>query len=157
MSLEEQQRQLASLWVSGRAGTLGPWSQAKVWALKEVWTELHPHTTHGRNTWVASKASVIKAPGRGKGEGKGKGKGRGESMRMGMGNLHPSEQAIGKLITKMEEDAEWFPGKRYGSMGGRPSVLSETNKAVIARPNMLPEPQERGAIQLRCSALFGQR
>ena len=103
MSLEEQQRQLASLWVSGRAGTLGPWSQAKVWALKEVWTELHPHTPHGRNTWIASKVSVIKAPGRGKGEGKGKGKGRGESMCMGKGkgNLHPSEQAIGKLITKI--------------------------------------------------------
>ena len=136
MSLEEQQRQLASLWVSGRAGTLGPWSQAKVWALKEVWTELHPHTTHGRNTWIASKVSVIKAPDRGKGERKGKGNGRGESMCMGKGNLHPSEQAIGKLITKMEEGAEWFPGKRYGSMGGRPSVLSETNKAIIARSAM---------------------
>ena len=113
MSLEEQQRQLASLWVSGRAGTLGPWSQAKVWALKEVWTELHPHTTHGRNTWIASKVSVIKAPGRGKGEGKGKGKGRGESMCMGKGkgNLHPSEQAIGQLIIKLEEDSEWVPGK----------------------------------------------
>ena len=46
MSLEEQQRQLASLWVSGRIGNLGPWSQAKVWALKEVWAELHPGTTH---------------------------------------------------------------------------------------------------------------
>ena len=151
MSLEEQQRQLASLWVSGRAGTLSPWSQAKVWALKEVWTELHPHTTHGRNTWIASEVSAIKAPDRGKGEHKGKGKGRGENMCMkgkgkgrgesmcmgkGKGNLHPSEKAIGQLITKMEEDAEWFPGKRYGSLGGRPSVLSETNKAVIARSAM---------------------
>ena len=124
MSFEEQQRQLASLWVSGRAGTLGPWSQAKVWALKEVWAELHPDTTHGRNTWIASKVSVIEAPDRGKGEGKGK------------GSLHPSEQAIGKLIAKIDEDAEWFPGKRYGSLGGRPSVLSETSRTMFARSAM---------------------
>ena len=121
MSFEEQQRQLASLWVSGRAGTLGPWSQAKVWALKEVWTELHPDTTHGRNTWIASKVSVIEAPDRGKGEGKGK------------GSLHPSEQAIGKLIAKIDEDAEWFPGKRYGSLGGRPWLIpTKPNQQIIA-------------------------
>ena len=53
MSLEGQQGEMASLWQSGRA--LSPWSQAKVWALKEVWPELHPDTTHGRNTWIASK------------------------------------------------------------------------------------------------------
>ena len=96
MSLEEQQRQLASLWVSGRAGTLGPRLQAKVWALKEAWTELHPHTTHGRNTWIASKVSVIKAPDRGTGEHKGKGQGRGESMCMkgkGKGRCESQERS----------------------------------------------------------------
>ena len=93
MSFEEQQRQLASLWVSGRAGTLGPWSQAKVWALKEVWAELHPDTTHGRNTWIASKVSVIEAPDRGKGEGKGKGSLHLNSKRPTLANSHKTKSA----------------------------------------------------------------
>ena len=35
MSIEENQRQLASLWKTARAGTLSPWSQAKAWAVLE--------------------------------------------------------------------------------------------------------------------------
>ena len=126
---EQQQQQMASMWKSGRVGTLTPWSQAKVWALTVAWSELHPETTHGRNTWIASKVYVVQDPGRDGQTGK---KRKGQSV----GNEHPSEQAIGKLIKKMEEDTEWFPGKFYGSLGGRPSALSETNKAIIARSAM---------------------
>ena len=36
------------------------------------------------------------------------------------------------------QDPDWFPGKLCGSgsLGGRPPVLSETNKSVIARSAM---------------------
>ena len=50
---------------------------------------------------------------------------------------HPSGQAIGQLLEKMNDD-DWFPGKicGSGSLGGRPSALNETNKAVIAKSAM---------------------
>ena len=51
---------------------------------------------------------------------------------------HPSGQAIGQLLVEMMEDDNWFPGKIFGSgsLGGRPSALSETNKAVVANSAM---------------------
>ncbi len=74
MILEDQPREVASSWQSDRAGTLSPWSQARVWALNEVWPQLHPDTTHGQNTWSVSKVFAIKAPGAGKGAGEGTGR-----------------------------------------------------------------------------------
>ena len=49
---------------------------------------------------------------------------------------------VKKLIDKMTADDDWFPGKVYGSLGGRPPVLSETNKSIIAGSAMAMK--ERG-------------
>ena len=60
---EDCQRQLAQLWKKAPAGKLSPWSQAKAWALNEVWNELHPDSTYGRNKWIADRL-YVEGPGR---------------------------------------------------------------------------------------------
>ena len=55
---------------------------------------------------------------------------------------HPTSEAVNQLIGKMTADDDWFPGKIYGSLGGRPSALSETNKAIVAGSAMAMK--ERG-------------
>ena len=93
-----------------------PWSQAKVWGLAKAWDVMHPSTTYGRNTWIKNLVTVVTKDQRKK--------------------EHPGEQAIGKLIAKMEEDSDWFPGKLYGSLGGAPQQIPSLNKATVARSAM---------------------
>ena len=107
---DKQQELLAAAWAMARSG-LTAWSEAKVWALWEVFKEAHGGKTHGLNTWIHTR--VKKA-----------------------GGGNPSPEAIGQLLAKMDEDKTWFPGKRYGSLGGRHKTLSEANRAVIARSAM---------------------
>ena len=101
MSADENQRRLSALWKTGRDGSLSPWSQTKAWGLKHAWERTHEEgQTHGRNTWIAERLYLEGKPRR-----------------------HPSGQAIGQLLAKMDDD-EWFPGKicGSGSLGGRPSA-----------------------------------
>ena len=111
MDHDDAQRALAQLWRQARDGSLTPWSQAKAWALREVWKETHGDKTYGLLSHVASR---LKKQGGGK----------------------PSTSAVSQLYEKMDSDADWFPGKFYGSLGGRPCEISETNKSVIARSMM---------------------
>jgi len=103
---------LEKLWLGGREGNLAAWSEAKAWALREVWKETHKDSTHGLNTYVAGKLYKIGS------------------------REHPSSQAVGKLFAKMDSDRFWYPGKVYGDAGGRPCAISETNKSVVARSLM---------------------
>ena len=113
----EGQRQLSIFWTTGRVGTPTPWSQSKVWALAKSWAATHPESGYGRNTWIKGLVEVVTKDKRRK--------------------AHPTEQAIGKLIAKIEADPSWFPGKVYGSLGGAPQQIPRLNKAT-------PEARWRG-------------
>ncbi len=89
-----------------------PWSRAKVWALAKAWQITHPGTTYGRNTWIKGLVEVVTEDKRKK--------------------EHPGEQAIGKLLAKMQDDPDWFPGEVYGSLGGAPTQIPTWNKATVA-------------------------
>ena len=109
-AFEDEQRQLCQLWKKARKdGCMTPWQQAKAYGLNEAWQEMHGETTYGKAKWISDRVYV-----------------------QGRGQTHPSPEAIGQLIKKMTADDDWFPGKVYGSLGGRPSVVSETNKSVMA-------------------------
>lgn len=82
-----------------------------MWALREVWVETHGEKTYGLLSYVASRVE-----------------------KKGGGN--PSVSAISQLLAKMDDDHGWFPGRLYGQIGGRPSAISKTNKALIARSMM---------------------
>ena len=116
MGLDEEQQKLSNLWKTGRVGTLTPWSQCKVWALAKAWKIVKPDTAHGRNTWIKDLVEVVTEDKRRK--------------------QHPTEQAIGKLLAKMESDPDWFPGKHYGSKPGAKAQIPNINKAVVARSAM---------------------
>ena len=119
-AFDEEQRQLSQLWKRARRdGCLSPWQQARVYGLCEAWKEMYGDTTYGMATWIAERVHV-----------------------QGPGNEHPTSAAVSQLLKKMADDAEWFPGKVYGSLGGRPSVLTETNKAAVATSAMAMK--ERG-------------
>ena len=97
-----------------------PWTQAKAWALREVWRDERKKQKqkgdHGLLTYVASKLTT-------KAEGNAKG-------------AAPSVAALSQFYNKIDNDKKWFPGKRYGDPPGRPTAITETNKAVIARSLM---------------------
>ena len=77
---------------------------------------MRPDTAHGRNTWISNLVCVVTEDGRKK--------------------VHPTEQAVGKLLAKIEHDAHWFPGNVYGERTGRPVQIPSKNKAAIARSAM---------------------
>ena len=110
--MDGDQASLQRLWHAARDGNLTPWTQAKAWALREVWRDnAKTDSEYGLCTYVASK--IVKK-----------------------GGGHPTDAAVRKLFEKMDGDADWYPGKTYGSAGGRPCAISGTNKAVIARSIM---------------------
>jgi hypothetical protein len=55
MDHDDAQRALAQLWRQARDGILTPWTQAKAWALREVWKETHGDKTYGLLSHVASR------------------------------------------------------------------------------------------------------
>ena len=119
-SFEEEQHELSQLWKKARKdGCLSPWQQAKAYALNEAWEMMHGDATYGKCKWIADRVYV-----------------------QGPDNQHPTSEGIAKLIKKMTNDADWFPGKVYGSLGGRPGVVSETNRSVVAHSTMAMK--ERG-------------
>ena len=110
---EDEQRELSQLWKKARTGCMTPWQQAKVYGLKEAWEEMHGDKIYGKAKWIADRVYVH-----------------------GPENKHPSPEAVSALMQKMFDDGDWFPGKVYGSLGGRPPVVSETNKSLIATSAM---------------------
>ena len=98
---------------------MSPWQQAKAFGLEEAWEMLHGDRVHGKMQWIADRVYV-----------------------QGPGRHHPHASSISKLACKMDEDEDWFPGKVYGGLGGRPPAPSETNNAVIASSAMAM--RERG-------------
>ena len=84
---------------------MSPWTEAKAWALREVWRESH-QTDYGLLTYVAGK---LKKKGGGK----------------------PTKEAVRRLFEKMDDDAEWYPGKYYGEPPGRPSAISERTRESL--------------------------
>ena len=105
-----------TLWTTGRVGTLTPWSQSKVWALAKAWAATYPESDYGRNTWIKGLVEAVTKDKRRK--------------------ARPTEEAIGKLIAKIEADPSWFPGKVHGSLGGAPQQIPRLNKATVARSAM---------------------
>ena len=55
MDHDDAQPALAQLWRQARDGNLTPWTQAKAWALREVWKETHGDKTYGLLSHVASR------------------------------------------------------------------------------------------------------
>ena len=103
---DTSQELLQRAWTQGRTGYLAAWSEAKAWALREVWRETH-NSDHGLGTHVAGKLRKV-------------------------GGGAPTSQAVMQLFHKMDADPEWFPGKSLQENFGPSPVLSGTKRHAIA-------------------------
>ena len=108
---QTRQELLAAAWISGRKGTLSAWSEATVWALRELYLETHGNKSWGVKKWISKRVKKV-------------------------GGGKPSPEAVGQLLCRMDDDSMWYQGKQYGSLGGRPPAISPTNRGVIARSAM---------------------
>ena len=106
---ETQQELLKRAWLEGRTGYLSPWSEAKLWALREVW-RADNESDHGLQTFAASLVTKV-----------------------GTNEKHPTHRAVGKFYEKVDADPEWFPGKTCRTKFGPDRALSGQQVAAIAR------------------------
>ena len=88
---------LRTMWCEGKKGKMCPKEQAKAWALREAWRELHGESTYGMCKWIAARVFTVGNPPK-----------------------HPSIAAVQQFLDKVIEDPEWHPGKMYGKPAGRP-------------------------------------
>ena len=88
---------LRTMWCEGKKGKMCPKEQAKAWALREAWRELHGESTYGMCKWTAARVFTVGNPPK-----------------------HPSVAAVQQFLDKVIEDPEWHPGKIYGKPAGRP-------------------------------------
>ena len=101
---------LRNAWFGGVDDRLCAREQAKAWALREVWME-SGKGDYGLYEHVASKVRKTK-------DGKPKGD-------------HPTRAAIQQLFDKIDNDADWFPGKHNGERRGPKRILTGPKKAAI--------------------------
>ena len=100
----------------GREGYMSGQTQARAWALREVWRDENGEKTYGMLTHIASKLYTITPPRKKK--------------------EHPSSQALGQLFDKMDNDQEWFPGQSDQGRHGPAPAINGTNQGIIARSAM---------------------
>ena len=102
------QELLRKAWLEGRTGTLSAWSEAKLWAVREIWRS-EEKSEHGLQTYAASVVTKVGT------------------------RAHPTQRAVGLFYEKVDADPEWFPGKRSIEDNGRPRALTGQQAAAIAR------------------------
>ena len=86
-----QQELLRKAWLEGRSGTLSALSEAKLWAIREIW-RAERESDHGLQTFAAGLVTKIGT------------------------NESPSQRAVGKFYEKVDADADWHPTK-FHSLG----------------------------------------
>ena len=101
---------LRDAWLHAPDGRLCAREQAKAWALREIWNE-EGKSSYGLLPWVAQrlKTNVGGSP-------------TGDP---------PSPPAIAQFFSKLDDDPDWYPGKRCGEKPGPKRVLRGSKKTAI--------------------------
>ena len=98
MADECLQSLLEEAWTGGSHGNLSALEEARAWALREVWYE-QGQSDYGLCPFVAQRVTKI-------------------------GGGHPNRHSIFKLYEKIDNDEDWFPGKKRNAIPGPQPVLS---------------------------------
>jgi len=107
---ESRQELLKECWLGGRSNNLSAMSEARAWALREVWRD-EKKPDYGMLSYIAGKLKKVN-------------------------NKAPTPQALGQFFAKIDADPEWFPGKSDRTVNGPASVITPTNQAIVARSAM---------------------
>ena len=106
---------LEGLWKSGRSGSLSPLEQMRAVAFRDVYKEMGQAPQAGGQDAVNGSIAT-------------------KLIKIGGG--HPSKQAVAKLFARIDEDAGWYPGKRYQEQFGPAHALNGAKRRCIAASAM---------------------
>ena len=120
-SMADGQQALQDLWLNARKGTLCAREQARAWALREIWIEqnvgpkavrskLTRSDLYGMMEFVRQRVFVA-----------------------GSRKAHPSTPCLANLFEKLDQDKQWFPGKKNpdaAAPGPEPVLAGAKRKAV---------------------------
>lgn len=107
---------LELLWKSGRVGNLCPLEQLKAMVYREVLLETGT-PEHKLNSTIATKLKKL-------------------------GGGAVTRQAVGQLLAKYDEDAEWYPGKSYQTSFGPAPALNGAKRRCVAQAAMSLKQQD---------------
>ena len=110
MADECLQSLLEEAWTGGSHGNLSALEEARAWALREVWYE-QGQSDYGLCPFVAQRVTKI-------------------------GGGHPNRHSISKLYEKIDNDEDWFPGKKRNATPGPQPVLSGAKRRKVAKKAM---------------------
>jgi len=106
---------LEGLWKAGRTGGLSPLEQLRAVALRDAYEDLGQVPEAGGQPAllgsIAAKLSLI-------------------------GGGHPSKEAVRQLLSKVDDDPAWYPGKRYQEKFGPAPALNGAKRRCIATSAM---------------------
>ena len=106
---------LEGLWKSGRSGSLSALEQMRAVAFRDVYKEMGQAPQAGGQDAVNGSNAAKLAK---------------------IGGGHPSKQAVAKLFARIDEDAGWYPGKRYQEQFGPAPALNGAKRRCIAASAM---------------------
>jgi len=98
---------LADVWKGGGPGALSPLTQVRVWALRDAYVDTGAKA-HGLQVLIATKVTKV-------------------------GGGRPEAEVVRRLLARIDDDPDWYPGKTYGGKVGWAKALSGTATANIAR------------------------
>ena len=108
MMASSQQDTLRKAWQYGRHGYLSALSEAKLWAVREVW-RAEKRSLYGLQTFAAGLVTKIGS------------------------DEHPTQRPVGLLYAKVDADPDWYPGKSGQVVHGPAQVLTSVQVSAIAR------------------------
>ena len=96
-------------WTSAPSGHLSPWQQSKALALREACQEIFAGTV--KLTWICDRLTKV-------------------------GGGKPATPSLWEFFKKVDNDADWFPGKHTGTKRGPHPQCTKAKRACIANALM---------------------
>ena len=122
----ERQELLQEAWLGGKKGCLGALAEARAWALREVWQE-EGKPDYGLLDFVASRVEKV-------------------------GGENPSPSAISQFFDKIDEDKEWFPGKRAQvQYGPQPAIIGVKRRRIAQAAMTMKENKHEPTYARLCA------
>ena len=106
----EPQLLLQKAWLGGKDGCLGALAEARAWALREVWRE-GGKSDYGMLVFVCARVTKV-------------------------GGGNPSPTAVNGFFDRVDEDADWFPGKHNQEKRGPKPILYGAKRQAVAKSAM---------------------
>ena len=96
---------LADVWKGGGPGALSPLTQVRVWALRDAYVDTGAKA-HGLQVLIATKVTKV-------------------------GGGRPEAEVVRRLLARIDDDPDWYPGKTYGGKVGRARSVGRSLGGIV--------------------------